>query len=277
MEAWINLNRKAVLPFLFVAVLFASLATSNHPVKADSTDPIYLPSGITLYSPLNKTYNTKFLTLNFTLACGLGIQYSANYNIDGKHEGPMPYVIDNPEEMHVVYRATGLVKLPELSEGSHSLTINLQTSQNNNHIKPSYTDTVNFAIDLTPPSLSILSPLNKTYTTANLTTTNIPLCFVVNETTSHITISLDGQNDTSTNGNTTLTGLSMGQHNVTVYARDLAGNTGASETVSFNVAAEPEPQPAPKALPTALIAAVSGASIAITSVTLLLYFKKRKR
>ena len=250
--------------------------SSNHLVKADSKDVISFSSGVTIFSPLNRTYNSKFLTLNFTIACGLGIKYSLNYSIDGKHEGPMPYVIDDPSELHVVYRGTGLVKLPELSEGSHTLTVYLEASGLVAH-KSSYTDTLNFAIDLTPPNISILSPVNKTYTSDNITTTKIPLDFTVNENVSQVKLSLDGQDDALIDGNTTLNGLSIGSHNIAVHAQDLAGNTGTSETINFTITAEPEPKPEPKASPTTLIVATSGASTAIIGLTLLFYFKKRKR
>jgi len=68
-------------------------------------------------------------------------------------------------------------------------------------------------------------------------------------------------------GNTTLTELSFGLHNVTVYAEDTFGNVGASETVWFSVA---EPFPA---VP---VAAASAVAVAIVGAGLLVYFKKRK-
>jgi hypothetical protein len=70
-------------------------------------------------------------------------------------------------------------------------------------------------------------------------------------------------------GNTTLADLSMGEHNVTVYAWDTAGNMGASETVTFTVAV-----PAP--FPTVPVAAASVAVVAAVIAGLLVYFKKRK-
>jgi len=264
------LGKKTVLPFLFISVLFALLVANNHLVKADSADFISFSSGVTIFSPLNRTYTSKFLTLNFSIACGWGIRYSLNYSIDGKYGGPMPYVIKNPEELHIVYYGTGLVKLPELSEGAHSLTVYLKTNQNNNHIRPLYVDTINFAIDL-PPNISILSPVNKTYTVANITEAKIPLDFTVSENASQVAFSLDGQDYILTAGNTTLTGLSVGSHNVTMYARDLAGNAGASETVTFAMVAKPE------SFPTLLVIIASGASVAVVGVGLLVYFKKRKR
>jgi hypothetical protein len=67
-------------------------------------------------------------------------------------------------------------------------------------------------------------------------------------------------------GNVTLEGLANGVHNVTVYAKDAFGNTGASETVSFTVEV---PFPA-----TMIIAPV--AFVAVVSVGFIVYFRKRK-
>jgi hypothetical protein len=73
-------------------------------------------------------------------------------------------------------------------------------------------------------------------------------------------------------GNTTLTGLSYGGHNVTIYAWDNSGNIGFSETIYFSIAKEQEPEP----FPTAIVATASGASTAIIGISLLIYVKKRK-
>jgi hypothetical protein len=272
-------NRRIVWAFLFAFALFASLVSCIHSVNAESADRIHFSFGVTLFSPIDRTYNSSFLTLNFSFACGLGMRYSLNYYIDGEYGGPMPYVIKNPEELHVIYYATGLVELPELSEGSHRLTVNLLVSPSSNHIKPSYVDTVYFSIDLTPPNISILSPLNETYAAANVTAANIPLDFVVSENVSQVTYSLDGQNDTLIAGNTTLTELSIGSHNVTLYARDVAGNTGTSETIYFTIAPKEEPrtETEQEQFPTAPVAAASAATVAVASLGLLVYFKKRNQ
>jgi N-acetylneuraminic acid mutarotase len=110
----------------------------------------------------------------------------------------------------------------------------------------------------------ILSPEeNKTYPSSSAS-----LAFTLSENASWMGYSLDGEDNVTITGNTTLSGLSNGLHNVTVYARDEFENTGASETISFSVDVP---------FPTALVVAASGASIAIISVGLLFYFKKRKR
>jgi hypothetical protein len=119
------------------------------------------------------------------------------------------------------------------------------------------------------PEIAVASPENKTYYTANVT-----LNFTVNEPVSLMRYELDGETAVEISGNTTIAGLSYGAHNLTVYAVDVAGNTGASETISFSVAEEPEPQPEP--FPAAPVAAASVATIAVVGVGLLVYFRKRK-
>jgi N-acetylneuraminic acid mutarotase len=118
--------------------------------------------------------------------------------------------------------------------------------------------------DITAPEITIASPESKTYYS-----TNVTLAFAVNEPTSEMSYCLDGANVTVA-GNTTLAGLSYGAHNLTVYAVDVAGNTGVSETIGFSVAEEPEPSPV---IP---VAAGSVATIVVVGVGLLVYFKKRR-
>jgi len=123
---------------------------------------------------------------------------------------------------------------------------------------------VKFTIDNTPPIISALSVENKTYGTAD-----VPLNVIVNEPVSQVTYSLDGQRNVTTAGNTTLTELSNGKHNVTVYATDEAGNTGTSEARYFSVDV-PEP------FSTASVAA-SVASVAIVVSAITSYFVKTRK
>jgi N-acetylneuraminic acid mutarotase len=117
--------------------------------------------------------------------------------------------------------------------------------------------------DGTAPEVTVASPENRTYHAAD-----VALNFTVNEPAS-LRYTLDGENAVEISGNTTLTGLAYGTHNITVYAVDAAGNTGASETITFTVAEEPEP------FPTALVATASGAVVAVIGIGLLAYFRKR--
>ncbi|MBT0159643.1 hypothetical protein G4O51_06630 [Candidatus Bathyarchaeota archaeon A05DMB-2] len=124
---------------------------------------------------------------------------------------------------------------------------------------------VNFTIDTIAPIILLLSVENKTYTTSD-----ILLTFITKEPVSQTSYSLDGKDNVTIAGNTTLTGLTNGDHNLTIYATDMAGNIGASESIYFSVNA-------PGSLPTTLVATASGASMAIIGLGLLVYFKKRNR
>jgi hypothetical protein len=121
--------------------------------------------------------------------------------------------------------------------------------------------TINFTV-ADPPKVSILSLENETFASPD-----VRLNFTVNESVSRISYALDGQENMTVSGNMTLTNLSNGLHNVTVYAVDEAGNVGASETVCFSVD-----------LPvlTTMIAALI-TSFSVIGASLLVYFKKRKR
>jgi hypothetical protein len=92
--------------------------------------------------------------------------------------------------------------------------------------------------DTVPPTISIVSPENKTYAVDSVSST-----FVVSEPTVWNGYSLDGQGNVTITGNTTLTGLSDGSHSLTIYANDSAGNIGASGTIYFTIARH-EPFPA---------------------------------
>ena len=129
---------------------------------------------------------------------------------------------------------------------------------------------INFTLDATPPKVSILSPENKTYDLSD-----VPLNFTVSESASLIKYSIDGQDNSTLYGNTTLTGLPIGEHNLTVYVWDVVGNLGVSETVVFNMA-KPEPEPELEPFPTAPVVAVSGASATVIGVGLFIYFKKHR-
>jgi hypothetical protein len=127
---------------------------------------------------------------------------------------------------------------------------------------------VNFTVDTTPPEVTVEPIMNETY--AEKEVPEVYLNFTVNEAVSRISYVLDGQENITIAGNTTLTNLSYGKHNVTVYATDEVGNTEASQTIDFTLTKEPEP------FPTTLIATASGVSVTIIGIGLLVYIKKRK-
>jgi N-acetylneuraminic acid mutarotase len=116
-----------------------------------------------------------------------------------------------------------------------------------------------------PPEIGISSPQNTAYVSGN-----VSLNFTVNKPADWLGFSLDCQENVTVTGNATLANLHSGQHNVTVYANDTYGNTAASETTIFTVD-EPASFPTTEAA-----AAVSGASVAVACIGVLLYLRKRK-
>ena len=120
-----------------------------------------------------------------------------------------------------------------------------------------------FGYGTIPPLVSVILSEKQTYSEAD-----VPLVFSVNKPVSWISYSLDGQDNVTVVGNATMTGLSDGVHNVTVYAKDSFGNVRVSDTVSFIVAVN-----AP--FPIVFVAVASGASTIIIATGLLVYFKKR--
>jgi hypothetical protein len=123
--------------------------------------------------------------------------------------------------------------------------------------------------DITPPEINFLSSLNQTFNQSS-----VQFVFTVNEPCNWTGYSLDGKENVTFTGNFTLTDLSKGLHNLTVYANDTLGNMGASETLNFTIAVT---EPEAESFPTVPVAAASAGSIAaVTSVGLLFHFRKRR-
>ena len=158
----------------------------------------------------------------------------------------------------------GNATLNDLSQGNHTVTVwdaVYFDMLSYTYYTASIFSTVSFNIDSIPPSISILSPETKSYSTYN-----VPLNFTINKTVSQISYSLDGHQNITTTGNMTLTGLSNGAHNITVYATDDAGNVGSSQTINFSIAA----------FPILTVAAVSGAIAILVAAAGLLVYRRSK-
>lgn len=199
-----------------------------------------------IYSPKNVTYTSTDVELNFwvnrsTSWIGYSLDGRANITVSGN---------------------THNLSLTGLSEGTHRLTVYTRNVAGD----VTSSSTVYFTVDMSPPSIAIMSPQNKTYGPAN-----VQLAFTVNEKASWIGYSLDSQANVTITGNTTLPELSLGPHNLTVYAKDTAGYVGASETVYFTVAPQ-EPFPTALVVGAAAVTTAGGAAITLGVVT-----RRRKR
>ena len=291
------MKRKELALALLLALLFSAMAVTQF-VRSGAANPSVFqghvppenstkPPSINVTSPLNNTiFDTKDISLRFNASilkspkvssiCFTYIYYEATW-----HQGNCSlydYHTDRPSRISE-FRYYNLMK--GLPEGNHSMVIHAEalgwydadvvnsngTKWVSNHPLGVFSfdidsvSTVFFTIDRTSPKISILSIGNKTY--GNL---DVTLNFTVSESTSKISYTLDGQENVTIVGNTTLTGLSDGGHNITVYATDFANHTSASETIHFTVEV-PEP----------FLTTLVPASVAVIGVGLLVYFKKRKR
>jgi len=128
----------------------------------------------------------------------------------------------------------------------------------------SSTQTMIFPLIL--PNVTLLLPENAVFNTST-----VQLDFVVDRPVSQIEYCLDGKANVTVVGNTTLTGLARGYHNVTVYAMDEAGNTGASETIFFNV----EVEDSFPVLPMALVLIAVIVTVVLVGLGLLVYRIKK--
>lgn len=204
--------------------------------------PDTTPPTLSIISPENKAYTVNSIPLTFT------ISETASW---------IGYSLDSQTNVTI----SGNTTINGLSDGVRTIIIYANDTAGN----IGYSATVYFMIDTLPPNIELLSPENKTYTTNSVT-----LSFTVDETTSSVSYSLDGQANVAIDGNTTLSELSDGAHSLVVYANDTAGNTGASEMIYFTI----ETQQA-ELFPTWIVAAL--VVIAGVGVALLVYFAKVKK
>lgn len=203
----------------------------------DTTQPT-----ISILSPENKMYTVNDVSLTFSVSESTSW---IGYSLDGQTNATI----------------TGNITLSDLSDGLHTLTVFANDSAGN--MGPS--EMVYFIIDTEAPDIQILSPENKTYATSS-----VSLNCSVNESTSWIAYSIDNQANVTITGNTTITGLSDGSHSLKAYAEDMAGNTGASETVYFRIETK-EAEP----FPTMIVAAI--VIIVVVGAVVFVYFTKFKK
>lgn len=241
-------------------------------VSTTKTQDNVTHEGARIDSPCNRTYAPNeviIIKASASSFAGLGVTYEGKYSIDGK--GPYPlhaesHQVHSWDLFYGAIIATG--KLSPLSEGQHRLTVYLKA----------YTDypkgprmsgeaTVYFTVgeDQDPPNITL-----DTLDGAVFNQTTVPLNFSINEPTSWIGYILDNGTKTTITANTNLT-VTPGNHNITVYAKDTAGNMGQSKVAYFNVQT---PTPLQTLNPAWLAAAA--ALTALCVATGLIFYLRRK-
>lgn len=197
-----------------------------------------VPPQLQILSPENKTYASKNVPLVISV---------------NRPTTWLGYSLD--DQLNVTI--TGDTVLSDLAEGAHKLVVSVNDTFGN----VVSSEAVYFSVDTVPPKITVLIPENRSYGE-----TDIKTVFIVDEPTSWLGYSLDGQDNVTVTGNVTLAVLSEGSHSFTVYATDLVGNTGVSETVYFVVAP----------FPTVLVVAAATTVIIIVVAGYLLLLKPRK-
>jgi len=257
--------------------LLVSTLTALQPVNSASaqSDALVEPPAITIVTPENEACATNNITLSFNVSVGKSLQ-----DIYYVHLDSLCYKGDWQQNETLVgykyadgsgwYYAAGdfasfSFNLTEIPEGNRSILIYAREIVAFPHIGFTTYDSskiVNFTVDVTEPSVSVMSPEAKEYGASD-----IILNFTVNESFSQIAYSLDDNDNVKVAGNTTLSGLSGGGHTVKVYAWDEAGNVGASEAVTFTVV---------DFFQVGLVIAII-VTVVVVVTGLLFYFRKRKR
>jgi len=279
-------EKKALLIIAFISVFLLSAIARTQFIRVTTANPLIeeryeSPPFVSIHSPANGAYVGSVL-LNFTIAksadwLSTPISFSYLGGISQKLVSVYFYIDGNfcgsvtPNSNLLSPFSYSLV-LPNITDGSHTLVVRADST---GVVRNWITSTVygvpidsvfavaNFTLDSAPPNVSFLS-VEETHATSEF-----PLNFTLNESVWEISYVLDGQENVTVSGNTTLVSLPYGEHNVTVYAADKVGNIG-SETITFTVA-EPEPEPFPTTLVVASVITVS-----VYGIGLLVHFKKRK-
>jgi hypothetical protein len=215
--------------------------------------PVELTPEILITSPKNKTYNSNSIYLSFSVKTGNPGNWSThvfareleidwdNLFFKGDWQQNATHV-NYDSHLHEMNVNIGY-PIQDVPYGEHSITVYAtETVVYWHHIfcasifAINGSSMVHFSVDTVPPEISFLISGNE-----NFETSNVPLNFSLNESPSSIMYSLDNQPDITILGNTTLTGLPLGPHSLTLYVNDTAGNT-AAKTLTFNIVS-PTPKP----------------------------------
>ena len=281
--------------FLISAVAgihFVNLARANPITFSDISLGTILPDSntktpvVSVFKPENFTiYPTNVISLSINVSVGESTTaYSkyvdeVYYKTDWQINNTYIYEFDPTKNVYSTEPAqfSKTLNLTGIPDGNHSLVVYAKergSYYSHSDYKPppnvfyNYyylfeidgSSTVFFTVDTTAPRITVLSLEKQTYYTSS-----VPLNFTVNELTTQIKYSLDGQENATIAGNKTLTNLPYGDHNIRIFATDEAGNTGASETITFTVA-----------VPFQTTLVVASVAVAVVGIGLLVYFKKRK-
>jgi len=278
------MKSKILLVSTFSLMLIVSIAGGVCVVKVDATgepevsygtwdaNSIQSPSvrdgqsyenlTLIILSPLpNEVLNDNTAILRVNISTQVWSINSVYYKADWQEEMHCIYDVNNQTlNTKMLFRLSITANFTDIPDGMHHLTVYAYI-----HDGSSGSSSVDFTINALP-SIVILSPENKTFQTANL-----PLSFTVNKPMKWAGYSLDGKENITVTGNSTITSLTNGFHSITVYANDSSGKMGTSRTINFTIA-----KPESKSFPTVAIAVAAVLVASVLIVGLFFYFKKRR-
>ena len=190
---------------------------------------------------------------------------SAFYSIDGNSNNSLTLTNDTYD---VMYTATG--KMANLTDGYHNLRI-FALDSNGKELSTSTTFLVNTTF--TYPAF-LLSPSNITYSK-----NEVPLEYCFDKTNNYSILTIyykidDISNSLGIRGNTTLTGLSEGQHTITIRA--ITGNSLYSEQIVYFTVKTTESEQL-LALSNLAIALVIATIAIIIGISLAVFAYKRRK
>jgi hypothetical protein len=271
---------------VLVLALLVSVFIMSSLVKGGMGNPegVFIARPIRVISPQpNRTYCS--LSANFTASTPAPAEYITQQSgwyfssysnvqcfLDGKllddpslKQIPFSISLENLEiGRHVVRVVADLTIHPTTDSKSTWYALNVCGWEGEHHVESGYITFFVSDLFISP----ILSPQPGTYDSSD-----VNLEFMAGEGASRFEYCLDGEGNVPVSGNTTLSGLSGGNHNVTVYGFDQLGNMCSSETVYFSVGFSVEPVSFPSTL---VMAIVVLASVVAISLGLLFYLRKRR-
>ena len=283
--------KKTALALTFISALLISTVAGDLLVNLAAANIYQTPPltmSITVQSPENRVYTQGDVPLDFTV--NIALTSTSAFDLRW-HLSPsyFTYLLDGqPAHFSVSYSGSESSRycsttMSNLPEGPHNLKITV-VAEIGDYGMATYrfgTKSVNvaFTVNAAAPRIAVLSFDQYAYDTSSL-----PLVFSVSESDiSWMGYSLDGAATQTINGNTTLNGLSYGTHTIVVYATDMAGSQGTSQSTQFSVVQETQPQQ--ETQPTTLQSTPFSATLIATSVVivaiavagLLVYFVKVRR
>lgn len=252
---------KIASTILLIAILFVlGCPTSMENVKANP----YPSPGVDLriVTPQNTTYQNNSVLVTFTASFyhiqSAAFHYKLDYTDEFKFIQNTTTILEMQEypynPPYYYKEMIGNLSLDNLSEGKHTITIYCSNYD---------TESTHFFID-TPPAVKLLSIENTTSESPS-----IQLNFTVNQPTQKIQYTLDGMENQTIDQNATLTNLTIGVHNVTIYAWDQNGNIGISENQHFTVESK---EPAESIASPSVYSAVITISIIMTFTSIVIVF-----